>query len=172
MRFWMTASISAYHGARAEKQGFTITLQRDFDAGAGAIESFPWEITRAFLNLISNGFYAATVRITENGGSNFEPVLCAATRNLGNSVEVRIRDNGIGIPAEVKGKSIQSFLHDQTRRRRHRAWPVHEPRHHREATRRNDRSRDGARAVHRIQDRIAPDEPKVVRSSGCARRWG
>jgi signal transduction histidine kinase len=71
----------AYHVARAEKQGFTITLQRDFDAGAGAIESFPQEITRAFLNLISNGFYAATVRMTENGGSNFEPVLCAATRH-------------------------------------------------------------------------------------------
>jgi signal transduction histidine kinase len=100
----------AYHGAGAEKQGFTITLQRDFDAGAGAIESFPQEITRAFLNLISNGFYAATVRMTENGGSNFEPVLCAATRNLGNSVEVRIRDNGIGIPAEVKEKIFNPFF--------------------------------------------------------------
>src|SRR5712671_3441835 len=79
----------AYHGARAEKPGFNITLQRNFDEGAGAIESFPQEITRAFLNLISNGFYAATRRKMENDGSGFEPVLSAATRNLGSSVEIR-----------------------------------------------------------------------------------
>jgi signal transduction histidine kinase len=52
----------AYHGARAEKPGFNITLQRDFDARAGEIELFPQEITRAFINLISNGFYAAGKR--------------------------------------------------------------------------------------------------------------
>ncbi len=57
----------AYHGARAEKSGFNITLQRDFDADAGSIELFPQEITRALLNLISNGFYAATKRQKENG---------------------------------------------------------------------------------------------------------
>jgi two-component system NtrC family sensor kinase len=100
----------AYHGARAEKQGFTITLQRDFDAGAGAIESFPQEITRAFLNLISNGFYAATKRKKENGGLDFEPVLCATTKNLGDRVEVRIRDNGAGIPQEVKEKMFNPFF--------------------------------------------------------------
>jgi two-component system, NtrC family, sensor kinase len=85
-------------------------LQRDFDAGVGAIESFPQEITRAFLNLISNGFYAATKRKTENDGSDFEPVLCAATKNLGDRVEVRIRDNGAGIPAEVKDKMFNPFF--------------------------------------------------------------
>ena len=100
----------AYHGARAEKPGFKITLQRDFDAGAGAIESFPQEITRAFLNLISNGFYAATKRKTENGGSGFEPFLCATTKNLGDNVEVRIRDNGTGIPPEVKEKMFNPFF--------------------------------------------------------------
>jgi two-component system, NtrC family, sensor kinase len=100
----------AYHGARAEKPGFSITLQRDFDAGVGAIESFPQEITRAFLNLISNGFYAATKRKTENDGSDFEPVLCATTKNLGDRVEVRIRDNGAGIPAEVKDKMFNPFF--------------------------------------------------------------
>jgi two-component system NtrC family sensor kinase len=100
----------AYHGARAEKPGFKITLQRDFDAGAGAIESFPQEITRAFLNLISNGFYAATKRKTENGGSDFEPALCATTKNLGDKVEVRIRDNGTGIPPEVKEKMFNPFF--------------------------------------------------------------
>ena len=52
----------AYHGARAEKQGFTITLERSFDPAAGEVDLFPQEITRALLNLISNGFYAATKR--------------------------------------------------------------------------------------------------------------
>ena len=100
----------AYHGARAEKPGFNVTLQRDFDAGAGTIELFPQEITRAFLNLISNGFYAATKRKTEKGGSNFDPVLCVTTKNLGDSVQIRIRDNGTGIPTEVKEKIFNPFF--------------------------------------------------------------
>jgi two-component system, NtrC family, sensor kinase len=100
----------AYHGARAEKPQFNVTLQRDFDAMAGMIELFPQEITRVFLNLISNGFYAVTKRKAENGGSGFEPVLSAATRNLGDTVEIRIRDNGTGIPAEVKEKMFNPFF--------------------------------------------------------------
>ena len=58
----------AYHGARAEKQGFTITLERSFDPAAGEVDLFPQEITRALLNLISNGFYAATKRKAEANG--------------------------------------------------------------------------------------------------------
>jgi two-component system, NtrC family, sensor kinase len=100
----------AYHGARAERSGFDITLQRDFDANAGAVELFPQEIARAFLNLISNGFYAVTRRKTEDGGSGFEPALRVSTKNLGNSVEIRIRDNGTGIPAEVKAKMFNPFF--------------------------------------------------------------
>jgi len=100
----------AYHGARAEKSGFNVTLQRDFDAAAGAAELFPQEITRALLNLISNGFYAATKRMTENGEAEFEPTLLAATKSLGNAVEIRIRDNGTGIPPEVKDKMFNPFF--------------------------------------------------------------
>ena len=100
----------AYHGARAEKPGFNITLQRDFDASAGAIELFPQEITRALLNLISNGFYAASKRKAENGDPDFEPVLSATTKNLGSQVEIRIRDNGTGIPTEVKEKIFNPFF--------------------------------------------------------------
>jgi GAF domain-containing protein len=100
----------AYHGARAEKPQFNVTLRRDFDAMAGTIELFPQEITRVFLNLISNGFYAVTKRKTENDGSGFEPVLSAATRNLGDTVEIRIRDNGTGIPAEVQEKMFNPFF--------------------------------------------------------------
>ena len=100
----------AYHGARAEKQGFTITLERSFDPTAGEVDLFPQEITRALLNLISNGFYAATKRKAEANGGNYEPTLAATTRNLGDSVEIRIRDNGTGIPPEVKEKLFSPFF--------------------------------------------------------------
>ena len=100
----------AYHGARAEKPGFNITLQRDLDPHAGEVDVFPQEITRAFINLISNGFYAASKRQAENGDPDFEPVLSAATKNLGDSVEIRIHDNGIGIPAEVREKMFNPFF--------------------------------------------------------------
>jgi signal transduction histidine kinase len=100
----------AYHGARAEKPDFNVTLQRDFDPAAGTIEVFPQEITRVFLNLVSNGFYAVTKRRRENGGAAFEPTLRATTKNLGDSVEIRIRDNGTGIPPEVKERMFNPFF--------------------------------------------------------------
>ncbi len=87
----------AYHGARAEKNGFNITLKRNLDPDAGAVDLYPQEITRVFLNLISNGFYAATKR-KESSNGDFEPILSATTKSLGNRVEIRIRDNGTGIP--------------------------------------------------------------------------
>ncbi len=98
----------AYHGARAEKPAFNITLRRDFDPDAGMIDLYPQEITRVFLNLISNGFYAAGKRKEAEDG--FEPILSASTRNLGNKVEVRIHDNGTGIPLEVKEKMFNPFF--------------------------------------------------------------
>jgi signal transduction histidine kinase len=99
----------AYHGARAERPGFNITLQRDLDPEAGMIDLYPQEITRVFLNLISNGFYAATRR-KETDEEAFEPTLSATTKSLGNKVEIRIRDNGTGIPAEVKDKMFNPFF--------------------------------------------------------------
>jgi len=100
----------AYHGARAERSGFNVTLQRNFDSNAGMIDIYPQEMTRVFLNLISNGFYAASRRKNETEGSNFEPMLIATTRNLGNQVEIRIRDNGTGIPPEVKERMFEPFF--------------------------------------------------------------
>jgi len=100
----------AYHGARAEKQGFNITLERSFDPTTGEVDVFPQEITRVLLNLISNGFYAATKRKAETNGGNYEPTLAAATKNLGDSVEIRIRDNGTGIPPEVKERMFNPFF--------------------------------------------------------------
>jgi GAF domain-containing protein len=99
----------AYHGARAEKPQFNVTLQRNFDPDAGLIEVFPQEITRVFLNLISNGFYAVTKRKAENG-TGFDPVVSATTKNRGDHVEIRIRDNGTGIPPEVKEKMFNPFF--------------------------------------------------------------
>jgi two-component system NtrC family sensor kinase len=100
----------AYHGARAEKQGFTITLERSFDPAAGEVDLFPQEITRALLNLISNGFYAATKRKAEANGGDYEPTLAAATKNLGDRVEIRIRDNGTGIPPKAREKLFSPFF--------------------------------------------------------------
>ncbi len=99
----------AYHGARAEKPGFNITLQRDFDPVTGLADVYPQEITRVLLNLISNGFYAATRRAADSG-DGFEPTLRAATRNLGDRLEIRIRDNGTGIAADVKEKIFNPFF--------------------------------------------------------------
>ncbi len=99
----------AYHGARAEKSGFSITFKRDLDPDAGAAEVYPQEVTRALLNLISNGFYAATKHKSE-ADETFEPVLSATTRSLGNRVEIRIRDNGTGIPPEVREKIFNPFF--------------------------------------------------------------
>ena len=99
----------AYHGARAEAQGFNVTLERSFDPTAGEVDVFPQEITRVLLNLISNGFYAATKRQGQESGNGFEPTITAATKSLGDRVEIRIRDNGIGIPPEVREKMFNPF---------------------------------------------------------------
>jgi GAF domain-containing protein len=100
----------AYHGARAEKQGFNITLQRSFDPAAGEADLYPQEITRVLLNLISNGFYAATKRKVADGTDGYEPTLAAATKDLGDRVEIRIRDNGSGIPPEVRERMFNPFF--------------------------------------------------------------
>jgi signal transduction histidine kinase len=100
----------AYHGARAEKPGFTITLQRSLDPTAGEVDVFPQDITRVLLNLISNGFYAATKRKAEGNGVDYEPTVTASTKNLGDRVEISIRDNGTGIPPEVKEKLFTPFF--------------------------------------------------------------
>ncbi len=100
----------AYHGARAERSDFNITLKQDLDPGAGAADVYPQELTRALLNLISNGFYAAVRRKIEASGESFEPMLTAATKVTGDGVEIRIRDNGAGIPADIREKIFNPFF--------------------------------------------------------------
>jgi two-component system NtrC family sensor kinase len=93
----------AYHGARAEKQGFTITLERPFDPAAGEVDLFPQEITRALLNLISNGFYAATKRKAEADGGNYDPTLAA-----NQDTRQRHRHSARG-----EGEAVQPVLYDK-----------------------------------------------------------
>jgi GAF domain-containing protein len=100
----------AWHGARAERQGFNITLERSFDPTTGEADVYPQDITRVLLNLISNGFYAATRRKAETDGGDYEPILAAATKSLGDRVEITIRDNGTGIPPDVKEKIFNPFF--------------------------------------------------------------
>ncbi|SEM50836.1 GAF domain-containing protein [Bradyrhizobium sp. OK095] len=100
----------AYHGARAEKPQFDVILKRELDPSAGSAEVFPQEITRVLLNLISNGFHAVAKRKADNGAGSYEPVVTATTRDRGDSVEIRIRDNGTGIPDAVKAKMFNPFF--------------------------------------------------------------
>jgi PAS domain S-box-containing protein len=99
----------AYHGARAQDQSFNITLERDFDRDLAAVDVVPQELTRVLINLIGNGFYAANKRSREGDGA-FRPTLKVTTREFGESVEVRVRDNGIGIPPENREKLFQPFF--------------------------------------------------------------
>ena len=100
----------AWHGARAETQGFEVKLKQSFDPTAGGADVFPQDIRRALLNLIANGFYAATRRRAETNGGDYEPTLTASTKDLGDRVEVRIRDNGTGMTPDVKEKMFNPFF--------------------------------------------------------------
>src|SRR6516162_9063030 len=100
----------AYHGARAQDASFNITLERDFADTIAPIELVPQDITRVCLNLIGNGFYAANKRQREDSDPKFKPTLKVSTRDLGDAVEVQVRDNGIGIAPEIKDKLFQPFF--------------------------------------------------------------
>jgi len=100
----------AWHGARAETQGFEIKVKQSFDPSAGEADVFPQDIRRALLNVVSNGFYAATRRRAESNGGDYEPTLTASTKNLGDRVEIRIRDNGTGMTSDVEEKMFNPFF--------------------------------------------------------------
>jgi signal transduction histidine kinase len=99
----------AYHGARAENREFNLRLERSFDPAAGMVDLFPQEITRVLLNLISNAVYAVMKRKAETR-DGYEPTLATATGDLGDRIEIRIRDNGNGIPQGVKEKIFNPFF--------------------------------------------------------------
>ena len=100
----------AYHGARAQDQSFNVTLERDFATGIAPIELTPQDVTRVLLNLFSNGFYATRKRQNDATERGFEPTLKVTTRDLGDAVEIRVRDNGVGVPANIRDKLFQPFF--------------------------------------------------------------
>lgn len=100
----------AYHGARAENSNFNVDLDRDFDSDVGEIEIHSQEIARVFVNLIGNGFYATQKRQEEQRENGYRPTLRVSTRNLDNAVEVRVRDNGTGVPARTVERIFDPFF--------------------------------------------------------------
>jgi signal transduction histidine kinase len=115
---WQEANINAlveealslaYHGVRAQDNEFNVTLERDFTPESKPIELVPQDITRVFLNLFGNGFYATNKR-RQGDAAGYRPSLQVSTRDLGDAVEIRVRDNGTGIPPEVRDKLFQPFF--------------------------------------------------------------
>ena len=116
---WQTSNINglaeealnlAYHGARAQDQNFNVTLERDFGEAVKPIDVVPQDVTRVFLNLFGNGFYATRQRQRGHGADGYQPTLKVSTRDLGEVVEVRVRDNGVGIAPEVRDRLFQPFF--------------------------------------------------------------
>jgi two-component system NtrC family sensor kinase len=100
----------AYHGSRARDPGFNIVLEREFETELAPIELVPQDMTRVFLNLFNNGFYAADKRAQAQGNGAFRGILHVATHGAGDVVEVRVRDNGTGIPPAIRDKLFQPFF--------------------------------------------------------------
>jgi GAF domain-containing protein/sensor histidine kinase YesM len=99
----------AYHGVRAQDKDFNVTLERDFASTLPPIEVVPQDITRVFLNLFGNGFYAVRQRQKRSNGG-YRPVVKVTTREEDGRVAIHIRDNGIGIPPDVRNKMFEPFF--------------------------------------------------------------
>jgi len=100
----------AYHGARAQDQDFNIKLEREFGRDIAPIELVAQDIIRVLLNLFGNGFYAADKRRCEAAIGSFHPMLKVVTCELGDGVEIKVHDNGAGIPVEVRDRLFQPFF--------------------------------------------------------------
>jgi signal transduction histidine kinase len=100
----------AYHGYRARDKAFNINLKTDYDKSIHKINLAPQDFGRALLNLLNNSFFYVNQKLHNNGGHDYEPGLHLVTKNLGNGVEIRVRDNGPGIPAKVINKIFQPFF--------------------------------------------------------------
>jgi two-component system NtrC family sensor kinase len=100
----------AYHGARAEYPDFNATLDRDLDPAIGELDLFPQELTRVLLNLFSNAFYALRERARIEQDPGYAPTLSVTTRSRGEGAEIRVRDNGAGVPDWVRAKIFNPFF--------------------------------------------------------------
>jgi signal transduction histidine kinase len=98
----------AYHGMRAVDKSFNIDIQTDYDKDLPKLDIVPQDVSRAFLNILNNGMYAASEYAQSQDGR--KPVISVQTRRLGNSVEIRIKDNGHGISEEIREKIFEPFF--------------------------------------------------------------
>ena len=105
--------VLAYHGLRAQDKEFNITIEKDYDDTLEKINVVPQDISRVFLNIVNNACYAANEK-KKKSNNDFSPLLKVSTKNLNGKVEIRISDNGYGIPASIKRTNIQSVLYNQT----------------------------------------------------------
>jgi signal transduction histidine kinase/ligand-binding sensor domain-containing protein len=99
----------AFHGMRAQDNSFNVKITKEYDDSIGRIEVAPQELSRVFLNLVNNAFYA-THEKKKALGESYSPVLAVRTKNLGDKIEIRIRDNGSGIPAKIRDKIFNPFF--------------------------------------------------------------
>jgi signal transduction histidine kinase/ligand-binding sensor domain-containing protein len=99
----------AYHGLRAKDKSFNATMRTDFDETIGNINIVPQDIGRVVLNLITNAFYAVTERKNQ-AGDNYEPIVSVSTKKTNGKVEIKVKDNGNGIPQKVLDKIFQPFF--------------------------------------------------------------
>jgi signal transduction histidine kinase len=100
----------SYHGERAKDKTFQVTLDEQLDEKAGVVEIMPQEITRVLVNLFGNAFYAVNKRAQEIGDRSYQPTVCIATSGSGDDVEIRVRDNGTGIPEDIREKLFEPFF--------------------------------------------------------------
>lgn len=100
----------AYHGARAENQEFNVTLVKELDDNAGDITGQQQDLMRVFLNLAGNALYATQKRRNDGAAADYEPTITLRTKDLGERVEIRLRDNGSGMPDDIKDKIFQPFF--------------------------------------------------------------
>ena len=99
----------AYHGLRAQDRAFNVRIVTDLNADVGWIKAVPQDLSRVFLNIINNGCYAAYER-RKKDGEGFDPVVNICSHVVGDTVEVRVRDNGFGIPEELLPKIFNPFF--------------------------------------------------------------
>jgi PAS domain S-box-containing protein len=100
----------AYHGERAKDKSFQVTLEEHLEESAGSAEVMPQEITRVLVNLFGNAFYAVNKRAQEAGDKNYQPTVSIATSGSGDCIEIRVRDNGTGIPEDIREKLFEPFF--------------------------------------------------------------
>ncbi|HEY9633204.1 MAG TPA: AAA family ATPase [Coleofasciculaceae cyanobacterium] len=105
----------AYHGMRAKDSSFNVIIKTNYDESIGQVNVVPQNISRVFLNVINNACYSAYEKkmhyqAPANEAEEFSPTLWVSTKNLGDQIEIRIRDNGKGIPEEHKDKIFNPFF--------------------------------------------------------------